>query len=136
MAGGLGLRPALAGGDVLPGLQDGPGHGKPPALVLGEPPQAAAHGQFGLCLSPISTGESHRPPGPGPAPEMVPPNGKAVPRSSDTEFSNPLRLEFPLPGLSPGLTNLLGNSGMTHVCMFRACRVLTRWLIPSMIHDR
>ena len=55
MASGVGLRPALASGDVLPGLQDGPGYGKSQALVLGNPPQTLAHGQFGLRLSPLFT---------------------------------------------------------------------------------
>ena len=67
LAGGIRLCPTLAGGAVLPSLQDRSGHGKSQALVLGEPPQAPAHGQPALFLPPLLA----EPPLPASAPRLV-----------------------------------------------------------------
>ena len=62
-------------------LQDGPGHGESPALVLGKPVEAAAHGQPGLRFPALLAGAKPRPLGPGTAPALVPQNGRAIPLS-------------------------------------------------------
>ena len=101
LAGGVGLCPPLAGGDVLSSLQDGPGHGESPALVLGKPVEAAAHGQPGLRFPALLAGAKPRPLGPGTAPALVPQNGRAVPPSRDTALQIASRPERPMADPSP-----------------------------------
>ena len=98
---------------MLPGLQDGLGHGKPPALVLGKSSQAPAHP--GLRLPPIPAGTRAEILGPRPAPGLVPQNRRAVPPSSDTALQTQGCPKRPMAILSPQTYICHPKFGMTHV---------------------
>ena len=95
---------------MLTDPQDGPGHGEPQALFLGKPAQTPAHGQPGLRLLALLASATPRCFGPGPAPNLVPQDKKAVPPSCDTALQIKSRPQCPLANLSPS-----PKYGMTHV---------------------
>ncbi len=102
---------------MLTDPQDGPGHGEPQALFLGKPAQTPAHGQPGLRLLALLASATPRCFGPGPAPNLVPQDKKAVPPSCDTALQIKSRPQRPLANLSSS-----PKCGMTHVCFLpRLC---------------
>ena len=93
---------------MLTDPQDRPGHEEPQALFLGKPAQTPAHGL--LRLPALLASATPRCFGPGPAPNLVPQDKKAVPPSCDTALQIKSRPQRPLANLSPS-----PKYGMTHV---------------------